>query len=1493
MLQFTFLLLFIIIYLLHSRISRLEEEIYELKNRAKRFNSFKEKKAQKTSVPHQSQEVQKSKPSKEPTVNLKRDENKKTIKVTQPSNDTKESLDTQTHKTKAIQEKPIIKQDAQKEAIQSTAQQESKKASIKEAHTKQTKVDKPLVNKPKTQKVPPIEPIKTQQDIKPKSIQKEAKRVADKPPKETLLAKLIKKIQEYFTTGNILVRIGGVILFFGLAFLVKYAASQGMISIELRLISVALLGIGLLILGWRLREREGHYGTILQGLGVAIFYLVVYAAAKLYLLLSLKLAFVLMLFIVIVGSLLAVMQNALPLALFAISGGFIAPILTSSGEGSHVVLFSYYALLNSGIVAIAWYRSWRILNYVGFIFTFVIATAWGVLRYEPEMFGSTQPFLILFFIFFLAISILFTLKKPYTSYGLVDGTLVFELPLVAFALQISLVGEMTYGVLISALVVGSIYLLLAKLLFQYPKMKLLAEAFMALGVVFMTMAIPYAFDDHLGWALWVLEASAIIWIALKQEREYARIFGIFFQLLSLILFVIATSMREVTIPFANAIFLEYTIVTTAVFLSAYLLYYYAHTIKSYQGKAYSWFLPLGFGLWLFAGILEAGRSMEPFGNTMLIYLAIGSSLFAFMATKLNLKVVKAYLQLYFVMGLFFFITLLDHYIDAHPFASWGYMAIGFFFAMHYRLLVQFDKEWSFQHLFHLIALWLLVGILMREMHYWIELMSDNMALQTLFLIALPLALSFYFALRKHFLPATFRTYEENYKTVGKNGLLTMMVVATIPYALQDQLSAALLVVETYAIIWILIKQDRVFALPFAHFLQLIAIALFVITSFTKEAPMGFINEIFLGYIVVTLITFYTAYRKNSFFYLALALALWLIAGILEARRFSEPFGNTMLIYLSIGASLFALVASKLNWYKLIRALEGYLYLGLAVFVTLVYHYINAHPFASWGYIAIGLFFIVHYRLLTHFDSQWSFQKVSHLLGLWLLVGLLMREVQYRIEFISNHFMVHTLAVVLIPSLVVLYFRVCKNFLPSLLKKYQSNYQETGLIGLLGMMVVATLPYALKDQLSSALLAIESLVIIWVVSKPNRESLVPIGYALQIIAIGIFIATSLFREVESGFINEIFFGYMIVITATLTSAYKLISQEDKDNNRVSLIFLILALMMWLLAGLLEARRLIEPLGNTMLIYSAIGAGLFALLSIKLKWHQLKMQLENFFFIGLIFIISLLEHYITTHPFASWGVLALALFFIVHYALLIHFDREWRLQSFLHPLGLWLLVLILTRELYYYVSLFTTNETWKMASLIVIALGFAYCFTLAKSSLPHSLKRYDTNYRIFGVGGLLVMTTLWLLYSFGFSANPYPLPYMVVLNPLDIFELLSVAILSYWLYQNRDKFNKEIKLISLVTIALIFLVLSSTIFARALHHYKAIDYTLPTLWSDIFFQAGLSIIWSILAIIAMLIAKYRSSRFLWISGFGVLMLVIVKLFFIELGNSGTIERIISFI
>jgi len=157
--------------------------------------------------------------------------------------------------------------------------------------------------------------------------------------------------------GNTLVRIGIVVLFFGVAFLVKYAAEHANIPIELRLAGVALGAIVLLGIGWRLRLTRPGYGLVLQGGGIGVLYLTVFAAFRIWQLLPPGIVLGLLVAMAVFSAMLAVLQDSRSLATVGVTGGFLAPVLASTGGGSHVMLFSFYALLNLGILCIAWYKA--------------------------------------------------------------------------------------------------------------------------------------------------------------------------------------------------------------------------------------------------------------------------------------------------------------------------------------------------------------------------------------------------------------------------------------------------------------------------------------------------------------------------------------------------------------------------------------------------------------------------------------------------------------------------------------------------------------------------------------------------------------------------------------------------------------------------------------------------------------------------------------------------------------------------------------------------------------------------------------------------------------------------------------------------------------------------------------------------------------------------------------------------------------------------------
>lgn len=386
------------------------------------------------------------------------------------------------------------------------------------------------------------------------------------PPTPNVIEVLIARAKDWLLGGNTVARVGAVVLFIGLSFLAKWAADNALFPPEARLAAIGLVGIALLVQGFRLmRANAGdpantvrtNYSLLLQGAGVAVLYLTVFAAFKLYGMILPLAAFVLMALVCALSTLLALLANAQTLALVGFAGAFATPILISTGQGNHVALFSYYLLLNLAIGVVAWLRAWRALNLLGFLSTFIVATAWGALKYTPEQYASTQPFLIAFFVIYVAIGLFYALRHSGEKGHTLDGMLIFGTPIVAFALQTQLVAHIEYGAAISAVVLSFVYILLAYAMRArtHPLAHWLMLSYAALALIFATLAVPLAVDGKLTAAIWAIEGAGVFWLALRQKRWMGQAFGAAMQLLAAAAFTAAYDHHVPSIrAFANSHF---------------------------------------------------------------------------------------------------------------------------------------------------------------------------------------------------------------------------------------------------------------------------------------------------------------------------------------------------------------------------------------------------------------------------------------------------------------------------------------------------------------------------------------------------------------------------------------------------------------------------------------------------------------------------------------------------------------------------------------------------------------------------------------------------------------------------------------------------------------------------------------------------------------------------------------------------------------------------
>jgi uncharacterized membrane protein len=485
----------------------------------------------------------------------------------------------------------------------------------------------------------------------------------------------------------VLTRIGVVALVFGVGFLLTYLAEIVTIPIEVKLLGVAAVGVALVLLGARLARTRPGYGVSLEGAGAGVLYLTTFAAFRLYQVLPATLSFVLLVAIAGLTVWLAIREDSQPLAALAIAGGFLAPFLVATTHGAPALLFGYFLVLNGAILALALVRAWRALNVLGFAFTFALGLFWGGRYYRPEHFATVEPFLVTFFVFYVAIAVLYAKRGALLAKAPVDAILVFGVPLVGLALQSAMVRDTRYGVAWSAFAMAAVYAALWLGLRRQaePGLALLSRAFFVLAVILATVAVPFAADAHWTSAWWALEAAAVYWIGCVQKQAVARGFALLLQFGASLAFV-AGGFEPGERPFLNATFTGAIFVAIAALATVYLGERYRRDIAPVERSAMPFFMAWGSLWWFGAGALEIERALPRAseGNAILAY-AVGSVVVA-LALRKPLRWPRL---AWFGAGLLpvmLIVAIADWQHNRSTLLAWGWAVWPFAWIVHWTLL---------------------------------------------------------------------------------------------------------------------------------------------------------------------------------------------------------------------------------------------------------------------------------------------------------------------------------------------------------------------------------------------------------------------------------------------------------------------------------------------------------------------------------------------------------------------------------------------------------------------------------------------------------------------------------------------------------------------------------------------------------------------------------------------------------------------------------------
>lgn len=545
---------------------------------------------------------------------------------------------------------------------------------------------------------------------------------AAREPEFVEAAREPSRVVRWLLGGNFVARLGVVILFFGVAFFLKFAAEHGLLPPWLRVSGVACAGLAMVVGGAKLRTARPMFALILQGGGVGLLYLAVFAMLRLYGMINEGPAFLLFAAIGLATVLLAVRQNAQPLAVLGLIGAFIAPVLASTGSGSHVVLFGYYLLLDLVVLAIAWFRPWRSPVVTGFLFTFVIGLVWGYRYYRENYFSTTAPFLLAFFALYATLPMVLARRDKAVAMEPLHAGLLFGTPIISFLLQHELVQHLDHGVAWSAAGFGLFYFACWAIARRVTESVLLPVAYRALGFIFLTLAIPYAFSAEVTVGLWALEGAGLVWLGARQQSQLARAGGLILQVFAAVAYLSASGRFAPTPVILNEVFLSGTLLAGAGLASAFMLHAARDDVAEARRPLLAAVLAWGLMWWYATGLGEIQRhapsAVVP--GAWLAFVALSAAAGESLGRRAGWDLPRYQsLLLLLAMAVLGF-DMVRHF--GHPLAHAGFVAWPLAFSVYYWSLQQQEEDGLLRWLDarHAVAAWLALAFASAELAWLAE-----------------------------------------------------------------------------------------------------------------------------------------------------------------------------------------------------------------------------------------------------------------------------------------------------------------------------------------------------------------------------------------------------------------------------------------------------------------------------------------------------------------------------------------------------------------------------------------------------------------------------------------------------------------------------------------------------------------------------------------------------------------------------------------------------
>lgn len=344
---------------------------------------------------------------------------------------------------------------------------------------------------------------------------------------------------EKFIGENLVSKIGIAILVLAIGLFVKYAIDNDWIGPTGRVAVGVVCGGILIAIAHLLRNQYKAFSSVLVGGGLAVLYCTIALAYHQYQLFGQTTAFIIMLVITAFSVILSLLYDRQELAIIALVGGFITPFLVSNGRGNYVVLFSYLLILNTGLLAIAYNKAWRLLNILAFGFTALLFFSWLVsLPYDASdaVYRGGWEFATAFYLLFLVINIAHTIRKnkPFIASDFIILLVNTCLYFAAALYLIEQLGLDRYKGLFCA-VMGIFHLAATWFLFRQRSVdRNILYLLVGITLSFVSLTAPLQLHGHYITLFWASESVLLYWLFLRSQIPLIRLASVLIWLAMLV-----------------------------------------------------------------------------------------------------------------------------------------------------------------------------------------------------------------------------------------------------------------------------------------------------------------------------------------------------------------------------------------------------------------------------------------------------------------------------------------------------------------------------------------------------------------------------------------------------------------------------------------------------------------------------------------------------------------------------------------------------------------------------------------------------------------------------------------------------------------------------------------------------------------------------------------------------------------------------------------------